>query len=457
MNAQGNSIVRRRGRAKRLAIALALLAASLLFASSASAATLRSEFYGIVQTATLDPQDELGMQAANVHVNRFILNWVWVEPTKGHFDWGSSDRFIGELASRGIRALPSVWGNPEWVAGGAATPPTGGTIAQQQWRNLLKALVNRYGPGGDYWATKYHQQFGAAAVPLPITAWQIWNEPNVKKFFTPYPSPGQYARLLQISTPTIKSIDPRAQVGLAGMPGYGDVTAWDFLKKLYAVGGIKAFFDAAALHPYAKDLTQFKQEIQRIRSVIKGHNDAATPLWLSELAWGSAPPDSHGINKGPTGQAKMLTRAFKLVLANRTAWNVQHLFWYHWRDPKRSRASCSFCGSAGLLNFNRTPKPALKAFKAFTTDKVTPKATITAGPAQGSTTADPTPTFKFTSSKVGSTFLCKFDAKPFLACASPYTPKAALPNGPHTFSVRAVDAAGNASVIVSRSFKVLSH
>ncbi len=251
------------------------------------------------------------MQAANVHVNRFILNWVWVEPTKDHFDWGSSDRFIGELASRGIRALPSVWGNPDWVAGGAATPPTGGTNAQQQWRNLLKALVNRYGPGGDYWATKYHQQFGAAAVPLPITAWQIWNEPNVKKFFTPYPSPGQYARLLQISTPTIKSIDPRAQVGLAGMPGYGDVTAWDFLKKLYAVGGIKAFFDAAAIHPYAKDLTQFKQEIQRTRNVITGHNDAATPLWISELAWGSAPPDSHGINKGPTGQAKMLTRALQ--------------------------------------------------------------------------------------------------------------------------------------------------
>ena len=163
MNAQGNSIVRRRGRAKRVAIALALLAASLLFASSASAATLRSEFYGIVQTATLDPQDELGMQAANVHVNRFILNWVWVEPTQGHFDWGSSDRFIGELASRGIRSLPSVWGNPDWVAGGAATPPTGGTKAQQQWRNLLKALVNALRARWDYWATKYHQQFGATA------------------------------------------------------------------------------------------------------------------------------------------------------------------------------------------------------------------------------------------------------------------------------------------------------
>ncbi len=441
----------------RLAVGVALLAASLLAASPAAGATLRSEFYGIVQTATLDTQDVQGMQAAGVHTNRFILNWVWVEPTQNHFDWGSSDKFIGELASRGIRSVPSIWGNPDWVAGGAATPPTGGTKAQQQWKTLVKALVTRYGPGGDYWTTKYHQQFGASATPLPITAWQIWNEPNVKKYFTPYPSPGQYARLLQISAPAIKSIDPNAQVVLAGMPGFGDVTAWDFLNHLYGIGGIKAFFDGAALHPYAKDITQYKQEIQKVRKVINGHGDAATPLWISELAWGSAPPDRFGINKGPAGQAQMLRRAFKMVLSNRTAWNIQHLFWYHWRDPKRSRASCSFCGSAGLLSFNRTAKPALNAFKSFTAEKIAPNVTITAGPAQGSTISDPTPTFRFTSSEAGSSFLCKFDAKAFAACSAPLTPKAALADGAHTFSVRAIDVAGNASVIVSRSFTVKTH
>jgi hypothetical protein len=343
------------------------------------------------------------------------------------------------------------------VAGGAATPPTGGPKSQQQWRNLLKALVTRYGPNGDYWDTKYHQQYGAAAVPYPITSWQIWNEPNVKKYFQPYPSPGQYARLLQISAPAIKNVDPRAQIVLAGMPGYGDVTAWDFLTRLYQVSGIKAFFDAVALHPYAKDITQFKQEIQRVRQVVKGHSDAAAPLWISELAWGSAPPDSRGINKGPQGQAKMLRRAFQMTLSNRTAWNVQHLLWYHWRDPKRSHASCSFCATAGLLNFNRTPKPAFNAFKSFTAEKTVPTGRILSGPVNGSTITDPTPTFKLGSSEVGTTFLCKFDAKPFLVCTSPYTPKAALPNGPHTFSMRAVDAAGNASVIVKRSFTVNKH
>ena len=44
------------------------------------------------------------------------------------------------------------------------------------------------------------------------------------------------------------------------MPGFGDVTAWDFLKGLYAVGGIKAYFDAAAVHPYARSITQLTTE-----------------------------------------------------------------------------------------------------------------------------------------------------------------------------------------------------
>ena len=65
--------------------------------------------------------------------------------------------------------------------------------------------------------------------------WQIWNEPNLKKYFAPAPSPGQYARLLQISYPSIKQVDPKAQVVLGGMTGRGDVSAVDFLKKLYAV------------------------------------------------------------------------------------------------------------------------------------------------------------------------------------------------------------------------------
>ena len=86
------------------------------------------------------------------------------------------------------------------------------------------------------------------------------------------------------------------------MPGYGDPKAWDFLDDLYDVPGVKDNFDAAALHPYARDIDQFRDAIQQFRAVMTNHGDGATPLWLTELAWGSAPPDQFGINKGLAGQ-----------------------------------------------------------------------------------------------------------------------------------------------------------
>jgi hypothetical protein len=66
------------------------------------------------------------------------------------------------------------------------------------------------------------------------------------------------------------------------------------------------------------------------------------------------------------GQAQLLTAAFRLVLSRRTEWGVQRLFWFDWRDPSSELAGkCSFCATAGLLNYNRSRKPAYFAFRRF--------------------------------------------------------------------------------------------
>jgi hypothetical protein len=282
--------------------------------------------------------------------------------------------------------------------------------------------------------------------------WQIWNEPHLEKYFKPggpaEQLPQKYGRLLHISHNAIESTDPDAQILLAGM-------LWGFLGDLYRVSAIKSDFDLASVHPYASDLAGVREEVGRFRNVMKNHGDGATALWITELAWGSDPPDRFGINKGLAGQEKMLRGAFELILERRQAWNVQRLFWYHWRDPEDNQASCSFCASAGLLKPDRTRKPAYYAFKGFTADTTPPVATITAGPK--GFTKDPTPSFSFASNEDGSTFVCRFDAQPFKACSSPFTRASALADGSHTFVVKATDAPGNQSAPASRSFTVDTH
>jgi hypothetical protein len=345
------------------------LAASLISGSGSGAATTiatQSRFFGIVQGIRLDQRDFQMMRSTGIKTDRFLLFWQSVQPQEGSFDWGPTDALVGAFASHGIRPFPTVSGNPEWVPGVAARPPLDSPEAEQAWQDFLKALVDRYGPDGSYWSHAYQKQYGADAVPMPITAWQVWNEPNLSKYFAPQPSAPEYAHLVDISRKAIKGEDPDAQIVLAGMPGNGDVNAWDFLDELYAQPGFGSSFDVAALHPYGRNIAEVGKQIQKVRAAMNDNGGRTTPLWITELGWGSGRPDKFGLSKGPVGQARLLTASFKLILNRRKAWNVQRLFWFDWRDPSTATAGkCSFCASAGLLNYDRTRKPAYYAFRRF--------------------------------------------------------------------------------------------
>ena len=442
----------------RLAIVLTALALSLFAASPVAAA--RSEFFGIVQGPALDAQDLQGITAAKIRTARFLLLWREVQPSQGSFNWGPADLVVGRLASHGVRPVPFVFGSPKWVNAFLARPPVDSAAHEQAWRNFLTTAVARYGPGGSYWGTPYHQQFGASATPLPVQSWQVWSEPSFQNF-----DPGgtvahaaqKYARLVEISHDAIKAKDPNASIVLAGNPCCGTWTASSFLKNLYQVPGIKSYFDVAAVHPYGRSLSDVRSQLVQFRAVMTSNTDGSTPLWLTEFAWGSGPPDSSGHNVGLAGQQQLLDSSFKLILSNRRNWNVQRIFWFFWRDPQAGSQYddlCPICGTAGLLRYDRTAKPAYSTFRGFTAETTPPVASITAGPTQGSFTNDPTPTFTFTSNELGSTFSCHFDAGSFTNCSSPLTRGSPLADGAHTFYVKAIDAPGNESAVRARLFSV---
>ena len=335
-----------------------------------AAAVPQQDFYAIAQGISRFDDDDLAMmQSTGVGLERFLLDWALVEPEEGSADWPDDE--IGALASHGIRTMPFIWGTPKWIAQTTNEPPINTPEQEQAWQDWLTSAVDRYGPGGTYWSEDYREEYGDDAKPQPIRAWQVWNEPNLKKFFVPGKdldeSVEKYARLLEISQDAIRAQDPKAQVILAGLPGYGDVTAWDFLDRLYAEPGVEDHFDAVALHPYSPGVDGLQRQIVQMRKAMTENGDGQTPLWFTELGWGSGPPDRFRLNKGPTGQARLLDDSFQLIEKHRDDWNVEHLFWFDWRDPAAQSkvGGCSFCVTSGLLSANHRPKPAYLAFKSF--------------------------------------------------------------------------------------------
>ncbi|HEY7150428.1 MAG TPA: glycosyl hydrolase [Solirubrobacterales bacterium] len=352
----------------RRARTLALVAILVAFATQGAAPALaKGGFYGVHDASrSLPYRDVKRMDQGGVGTVRRLVYWAGVEPRRGHFNWAGFDRAVGKLASKGIAMLPVIYGSPRYIARTPNVPPTHGPKKRKIWRKFLAQAVKRYGTGGVYWTAPglYHRQHPGKPA-LPIRDWQIWNEPNLKKFFAPHPSVPQYAALVRNAHRAIASTDRRANVVLAGMSGRGHPSDKKYLNRFYAAHRIQASFEAVAINPYAPKVSQVGRKIRRIRGVMKRHGDKRTPVWITELGWGSHRPDRFGLNKGTKGQKRMLQKSFRLIRHHRRAWHVKRLIWFDFRDPPASRGGCSFCTSAGLLKHGGKPKPAWRAFKRF--------------------------------------------------------------------------------------------
>jgi Glycosyl hydrolase catalytic core len=318
-------------------------------------------FFGVSPEAGQSTPHDLNlMQSVGVGSVRFLVAQQEIV-RNGTPHWGPTDNQFRQFALHGIQPLPLLFGDPRSVS--RVNDPT----VLQRWRSFAAAAVDRYKPGSAFW-----KQFAAAhpgVAPTPASVWQIYNEQNNWLYWPSGPSAAQYAKLLDATAQGVRGADPNAKIMLGGM--YGDdgqngTPSWEFLRQLYQVPGVKDDFDIVAVHPFSFSLDGISWQIDNIRSVMANANDAATPIWITEMGWGSTsdgdPTKQSWWERTPQGQADMLKSAWNLLLENRKAWNLIGAVWYTWRDPGFG-SSCGFCNSAGLLQHNFAPKPSFGAFK----------------------------------------------------------------------------------------------
>ncbi len=186
------------------------------------------------------------------------------------------------------------------------------------------------------------------------------------------------------------------------------------------------------------------------------HVDQATPLWLTELGWGSAPPDSFGYQQGPHGSG---AAALRLLEAGpepppgleRGAVLLVPLA----RSAASAKRRVQLLRQLGALQVQQHAEARLPLrSRASRPRRPRREARITADRRQGSFTNDPTPRFGLHSNEAGSTFECRVDGIAFRACSSPSSQPRPAGRPPHPRSSRRSTPPETSSQVVSRPFIV---
>lgn len=343
-------------------IALACLAlACLSLPATAAAKKPPASFYGVVPQESPSGGDYANMGQGGVGVMRIPFYWTTAqlvpgkcepEPQIATCNWDLFDQLVGNAASVGVRVLPTLTGTPPFVSKKYPNKaPTGGKDLRR-WKAFVKAAAKRYGRGGIFWQS--YEGYGGNAIP--ITDWQVWNEPNAKQFWHPAPNPGKYAKLVKETAKSLRKGDRKAGIVLGGMFAGAKIPIVSFMRQFYRSKRIGRYFDELAIHPYSPTIKGLKRQLGAARKAARGK----TGIRVTELGW-SSKKGKHPLMKGPKGQAKMLGKAFRLLAKRHHRWHITGVNWFALRDTDR-RDTCDFCRDSGLFGVGGNPKPAWREF-----------------------------------------------------------------------------------------------
>lgn len=306
-------------------------------ADISEAAPIASVDFGL-EVNLLDQNAALsGSEVAALGANwvKQVVNWREFEPVAGEIDFAPLDLLINSLQSRNTKILLTVTAAPDWAR--SIQEENGPPNNFEDFASFMATLASRYAG--------------------QVTAYQIWNEPNLRSRWksTVHPiSAASYVDLLRQAQAAVKIADPNALVISAGLAptGFNDalnaeagnleINAIDdrvFLSGMYAEG-VADFVDAVGAHPigwanppdalccaqtegvqthYENPHFYFANTLDDYRQIQLANGDSATPIWVTKFGWGTSEdlgqPDPINVFTSYTSleqQAQYIVRAFDI-------------------------------------------------------------------------------------------------------------------------------------------------
>lgn len=325
----------------------------------------------LTHTSPQELENYIGdMQALGMKWARLDIDWKTVQHEGDQtYDWAPVDRAIASLRRAGIEPIAVLTYAPLWAA-------------PRQDENTHY----HYPPSDPVAFAKFAAQV-TERYRKDLHYYEVWNEPNYRGFWYPYPNIQDYAVLLQLTSTAIHKVDADkvillgglAPVGTDGTDGVGTIK---FVKGLYDLG-LNQYFDVVALHPYTFPTSPSSVEewnnwhmVKSVYEIMVARGDGHKKIWLTEF----------GVPTGGAGTAKelndlsfkydfdfMTERAQQIIAAEASSAVVQNrelfgpFLWYNMYDKiEESPVSEHFFG---LIRADGSHKPAYatlqEIFKGF--------------------------------------------------------------------------------------------
>jgi hypothetical protein len=267
---------------------------------------------------------------------RFIrMDFVWsrVERKKGVYDFAGYERLVSSLAKRKIRPLFILDYGNRLYDGGQAPHTAEGRAA---FCKFTKAAAKRFAGKG--------------------ILWEIWNEPNLDKFWRPKKNVEDYCALALGVCKALREGDPRCTIVAPATSGIDS----KFIEKCFEAGLLK-WLDGVTVHPYrSKAPETVTPEYEKLRELIGKYappDKRGLPILSGE--WGYSLLHFRRDADPAEKQASYLARQFLMNLMN----DVRLSIWYDWHDdgPDPNEYEHNF----GTVTHAYEAKPAYLAAKTL--------------------------------------------------------------------------------------------
>jgi hypothetical protein len=259
--------------------------------------------FGVNIHFTGEPRDLDMIAKAGFKFIRMDLTWSGVERVKGVHDFTASgyDALTKGCTERGINILYILdYSNKLYEADRSVRTEAG----REAFAAFAAAAAKRYAGKG--------------------ILWEIWNEPNLRHFWSPQPSAEDYCKLVEATAGRIRQADPTGQV----VGGATSQIPLEWFEECFKRGLLK-WIDILSVHPYrSKAPETVITDYAKLRELIKRYAPAGKHIPVISGEWGYSNLNWDKSRLTEQEQAQYLARMFLINLYQ----GIPVSIWYDWKN-----------------------------------------------------------------------------------------------------------------------------